>query len=584
MTEWEILQREVETLAQQELPNQTYLLYAMALRLGTMDYTSLRTDDLLDGPDDKKIDFCHLDLESGIATIAQGYESPDWTREAPPSNKASDLNTAVNWLLESNLEDIPRPAVRASAEELRDNLRTGDITSVEVYFVHNLSPSTNVDAELGTAQRALQRLLEQYGGEGDFPSGIVRQADRETVEEWRRSQHEAVSVHEDVTLTSTIPPQTVSTSQWQAVIASVPVQELVQLRTKYGDALFSANVRDYLGSRQAARNINRQIERTVQGEPGNFWVYNNGITVLTNSVNIDSDNRIQLSGIAVINGAQTTGSLAEAAAHGGDLGDAQVLVRAIKCNDQTLIESVIRFNNTQNPIKAWELRVIDPIQRKIREQFEKLGITYQVRRGAARRRASDVHYEKLGPYLSAFYGEPIAAHKNKAELFENESRYRRLFGEDTNVNNLLFVYRLGNAVALAKTSLRSKVNSGTATQDERAKYEYFRYGAFAFVLMHVCAEVLGLWLAPQDVRYKRRVAFEEELLLDQEQSEQLLSQLVNTVLSPIHMHLSDKDAYQLLKTQAGADATAAHARTIVEQVHQMMPDTYAQYTDKLVLL
>jgi hypothetical protein len=113
-TEWETLRHEVETLTS-DFPDQTYLLYAMGLRLGTMDYHTLRTDNLLDGPDDKKVDFFHLDLESGVATIAQGYQSLDWNRRDPPSNKASDMNTAINWLLESDIEDIPRPAVKASA-------------------------------------------------------------------------------------------------------------------------------------------------------------------------------------------------------------------------------------------------------------------------------------------------------------------------------------------------------------------------------------------------------------------------------------------------------------------------------------
>jgi hypothetical protein len=581
-TDWEALHREVSNLSS-ELPEQTYLLYAMGLRLSTLDYEDLKTNCLLDGPDDKKVDFFNLDLESGVATIAQGYQSEDWSRREAPANKASDLNTGINWLLESNLEDIPRPAVRAAAEELRDNLRSGDVTSVEVFFVHNLSHSDNVDQELGTAQRALNRLLERYtDSAGSYPRGLVRQADHGVVDDWRRSQHEAVSVHDEITLTSTMPPQSLGTSEWQAVTASVPAHELVDLRTKYGDALFSANVRDYLGSRQAARNINRQIERTVQQEPHNFWVYNNGITLLTNSVAVDEDT-IRLSGIAVINGAQTTGSLAEAAAQ-GSLGDAQVFVRAIKCNNQSLIDSVIRYNNTQNPIKAWELRVIDPIQRRIREDFENIGVTYQLRRGSARRRASDVHYDKLGPFLSAFYGDPIAAHKNKAELFENESTYRSLFGEDTYVRNLLFVYRLGNAVALAKAGLREKVNAETATQDEKAKYEYFRYGAFAFSLIHICAEVLGLWLAPQDTRFKRRVTFDDQVLFDHEHSEALLAKLAETLLGPIHMFLSGKDAYQILKTQEGVNSVAAHAKAIVEQVHHMRPDTYDEFVDHLVLL
>ncbi len=52
--EWETLREEVESL-RQEFPEQAYLLYAMGLRLRTMDYDTLATDCVLDGSDDNKI-------------------------------------------------------------------------------------------------------------------------------------------------------------------------------------------------------------------------------------------------------------------------------------------------------------------------------------------------------------------------------------------------------------------------------------------------------------------------------------------------------------------------------------------------
>ncbi len=341
-------------------------------------------------------------------------------------------------------------------------------------------------------------------------------------------------------------------------------------------------MRDYLGSRRTARNINRQIERTVQEEPQNFWVYNNGITILTKGIKVQG-RLINLSGCAVINGAQTTGSLAQAAIR-GTVGAAEVLVRAVTCNDPALVDSVIRFNNTQNPIKAWELRVIDPIQRRLREDFDSLGVTYQLRRGSGRRRPGDVSYEKLGPYMSAFYGDPIAAAKNKAELFENESRYRRLFDENSNVRNLLFIYRLGNAVTRSKMRLKEKVGSSLASEDEKTRYQYFRYAGFPFALIHVCAEVLGFLLEATDQEFRRLVTLKQSILLDADGAEEHLSRFVEVVLPPVCMHLEGRDAYRELKTQSGVESIASHTKAIVEQVHQMKPDTYVELTNEVEIL
>ncbi|MCH7607791.1 MAG: AIPR family protein [Chloroflexi bacterium] len=328
-------------------------------------------------------------------------------------------------------------------------------------------------------------------------------------------------------------------------------------------------------------NINHQIEATAQEDPSNFWVFNNGITLLTTAVHVEG-NTITLSGVAIINGAQTTGSLAKAASR-GSIGNVEIQVRVIQCNDPDLAALVTRYNNTQNPIKAWELRASDPIQKSIQAEFDKLGITYQLRRSAQRRRATDVIYDRLGPNLSAFYGDPIAAHKNKAELFENEGKYRGLFSVESSVRNLLFIYRLADAVAAAKAELRARLDQGAASDDDKKKYEYFRYGAFAFAVMHACAEVLGLWLASKDPRFKRAVTFADDTLLDPEASRALLVKLVEAVLGPIHAYLNSKDAYQELKTQAGVDAMVAHAKEIVEQVRVMKPDNYAEVMDQLVL-
>lgn len=85
-----------------------YLCWVMALYLDRNDVVGLATDDLTDGKNDKKIDFVDLDIGNGKITLAQGYYSQK-DRDEAPANKASDMNTAIAWLLSGNIYEIPNP-------------------------------------------------------------------------------------------------------------------------------------------------------------------------------------------------------------------------------------------------------------------------------------------------------------------------------------------------------------------------------------------------------------------------------------------------------------------------------------------
>jgi len=49
-------------------------------------------------------------------------------------------------------------------------------------------------------------------------------------------------------------------------------------------------------------------------EPRNFWVYNNGVTILTHKIDREQEGKLIIHGCSVINGAQTTGALGTASA------------------------------------------------------------------------------------------------------------------------------------------------------------------------------------------------------------------------------------------------------------------------------
>jgi hypothetical protein len=533
--------------------------------VGTAEYDDLFRDNVLDGPDDKKVDFFYIDRDVGSATIAQGYEGTKGPDTDAPANKAADLNTAVSWLLDSDLSKIREPAIKAAAEQLRDSLESGAVHTLHVYFIHNCRDTENVDHELDTVEQSLRKDLDQWANRVGNPiSCSVQQVSFSAVVSLYEARHSFIRVTDDIELDPVTTPQPIAGQLWSAVSTTLSASQLVDLVRKYGVAIYSANIRDYLGVRLYARNINLQIARSATENPDNFWVFNNGVTFITRKIKIN-DSNLQCGGLAVINGAQTLGTLTEVA-EGQDLDKVVVPARIIESSDQTLIEQIIRFNNTQNPIKPWELRVLDPVQTRLQSEFkERFGINYQFRRGATRRAADDLLVEKLGPWLNSFYGDPNTSHRNSPELFDNDVKYRSLFSDASDSRNLLFVYRLGEAIAATKDEYRRAVDAETASATESTLYGFFRYGAFTHIALYLCGELLAEVFGGGP-GVKNRFALSEDLEKDRDKAIESLMRVVKFALTPIPSELGEDDAYGRMRTIAGQTKLADRVKVTVGQM------------------
>ncbi len=554
-----------------EFPEHAYLLFAAGLLLSTGDYEQLARDAVLDGVDDKKIDLFFIDREVGRAVVIQAHERPDWEDKTPPVNKATDLNAASAWLLDSDLDQIARPDIRSHAEELRDALSSGEVYEVSLYYLHNASPSPNVRTELGTVQNSLNIRLAQWAPDAESPiRGTATELSLQGVVGLYEARHAAITVTDSISLPTVSQAQQIQGDQWRGAQATVRARDLVRLVAQYGESLTSANIRDYLGRRSSSRNINQQIRKTAEDNPQNFWVYNNGLTLINRSFSVTSES-LQCSGLAVTNGAQTLGSLAEVVDQ-KQLETAMIPIRVIASDNPSLIENIIRYNNTQNPIKPWELRVLDPVQARIEEDFKtKLGITYQYRRSRSRILVQNVHLSKLAPWLDAYNGQPTRAHRNSPELFENERLYRDLFNDEADVRHLLAVYRLGEAVGATKDYYKQKVKEETASEAEAELYDYFRYGAFTtvaiFLASEVVSEIVGGGRAVKG-RLKLTARYEK----DRELTIEYLRKVVEVALAPIPSELEEGDAYGKLRTEAGVATLRDRVQVSVRQLKALQAD------------
>ena len=557
------VQKQVTAIEGKFAPN-ALLLFVMGLKLRTDDYEELKRDYLLDGPDDKKLDFCSVDLESGRVIVAQGFEGSDWAGQGIPSNKAADLNTANAWLLDADVGSIPRESVRARAQEVRDALERGSVSTFEAYYVHRGARSPNVDAELATVQRTLSNRLREWEAKTGRPiSVIVEQLDLNAVGALYQSRYASIAVTERVSIATEGRFQEITRSNWKALYGTALAQDLVELANKYGDKFTSANLREYLGEREYSRNINRKIAETASKTPESFWVFNNGVTFITRRGEASADS-ITCDGLAVINGAQTLGSL-QTAAKSGPVTAVRVFIRVIESSDQNLVEDIIRYNNTQNPIKPWELRVLDPVQERIAREFsQQFGITYQLRRKQGRRGTQDVLFEKLGLWLNSFYGQPTTSHRNSSEVFDNDSTYITLFNNSSSVRHLLFVYRLGEAIGAVKDAYRTACEGKAASDTDQKLYGYFRFGAFTHVVLHLCAELLEE-LFGGGAATKKRLCLSQDLERNREQALGQLEKLVKYVLAPIPFALQGLDEYQQFRSTEGIKRMADALHISVRQ-------------------
>jgi AIPR protein len=344
-----------------------HLAWVVALYLEEPDVEALASEGVTDGPNDKKIDFIYLDRDAKRIIFAQGYlssSSKDWA----PANKAADLNTAAAWLLSGDLENVPA-TLHGIITDCRAAIAEGEVEGVELLFVHNLPESVNVARELQTVAQHTQKAL------GSLAIQVVaRELGSSKIEHLFATQESHIDVKDEIDFPSQV-RFTEAGPKWQASIASVPGAWLHELYGKYQDRLFSANYRGFLGISRR-RRINTGIRLSAEVKPKDFWVFNNGITLLTLGKS-ETRTGLRLTGISIINGAQTTGSIGSIDPKKHDLKDVNVLCRVIECSDAETIDEIVRYNNTQNEITTWDQYSNDPEQSRISEEFGTLGHSYE---------------------------------------------------------------------------------------------------------------------------------------------------------------------------------------------------------------
>ena len=159
---------------------------------------------------------------------------------------------------------------------------------------------------------------------------------------------------------------------------------------------------------------------------------------------------------------------------------------------------MVRYNNSQNKITAADFRSNDPIQQRLRQEFESIpDADYEGgRRGGAsdsiKRSKYTLPSYTVGQALAAFHGDPVTAYDKKSELWTNEKNYRQIFTERTNARHIVFCYSLFDAINRQRLELiqLSKQNPDGMTKVQTDNLDFLSRKGSNYLLVFAISQCL----------------------------------------------------------------------------------------------
>jgi hypothetical protein len=274
---------------------------------------------------------------------------------------------------------------------------------------------------------------------------------------------------------------------------------------KYGASLFDRNVRYFLGN----TTINKDIKKTVNEHPEEFYYYNNGITITCIEYNKIGKNKVKLITPQVINGAQTLNSIYKtyienenSKSKGKDKGDnhyekIKVLAMLIEVpkNENDFVKNITTYRNANNPIRLSDYKGNCPIQENIQKEMYKLGYFYMIKRGEDKEylkvndepikhnvidnfkyeeklknnfKTLKLKIEHIATIMTAYNGDPVLAKQSPSSIFANDDNYKKVFGDKSRVmtadkvKEIIIVALIYNIIYTAST-----INIDTDKEDEK---------------------------------------------------------------------------------------------------------------------
>jgi AIPR protein len=226
--------------------------------------------------------------------------------------------------------------------------------------------------------------------------------------------------------------------------------------------LFESNVRDYLGGGQINRDIYSTLISHEKSAEGDFWWFNNGITLLASYATIAGKD-LNLENVQIVNGLQTTETIYNYFKGGGDVKDDRaILIKILLVNDDTVRDRIIKATNYQSSVELSSLRGTDKIQRDIEHFLLDHGWFYDRRKNYYKNQGKPGFRIISMPYLASAVRaialkDPSKSRVRRSRSLKEDKQYHEVFNPKWDLRVFLVCLEITRAIEEALNVKRSWV-------------------------------------------------------------------------------------------------------------------------------
>lgn len=411
---------------------------------------SFDNNDDVDGGQDKQIDCITVEENQGEGII---YITQSKNESSFSSNTIIKIRNGLSWVFKKRRADIDSLAnikFKDKIKECRDLISLIGPSNIEVkvgYICNGLTTDISEECE-----QEIKTILEEFDNDTfssfTFESiGAIEIVDLINSQEKKNKRINAdIKIKYDTNSPSLIKYHSHGLKGIICTTTAKEIAEIVNNDTK--GFVFDLNIRKYLGNRGT---VNRDIKETCSDEDTSylFWFLNNGVTIVCDKVDpvTDPDNpHIKIENLQIVNGCQTSTSLAIAASENILQDDVNVILKVFETKDLSLVDKVVLTSNNQNKITNRNLRANDRIQRDLEQAF----LIYDYFYERKPRQFLDKPANKIIPneeiatsFLAIALKRPSDARSRKYKIWSNY--YDSIF-KTNNVEGFILSYLIKEAV------------------------------------------------------------------------------------------------------------------------------------------